>query len=47
MSVHAPGHMFKEPKWKVALYLDEKADHDQADALTMIFSGPAGIIKNL
>lgn len=42
MSVHAPGHMFKGPKWNVALYLDEKADNDQTDALTMIFSGPAG-----
>lgn len=42
MSVHAPGHMFKGPKWKVALYLDEKADNDQTDALTMIFTGQAG-----
>jgi hypothetical protein len=42
MSVHAPGHMFKGPKWKVALYLDEKADNDQTDALTKIFTGQAG-----
>jgi hypothetical protein len=42
MSVHAPGHMFKGPRWKVALYLDEKADNDQIDVLTKIFTGQAG-----
>ena len=42
MSVHAPGHMFKGPKWKVALYLDEKANNDQTDVLTKIFTGQAG-----
>ena len=42
MSVHAPGHMFKGPKWKVALYLDERANNDQTDALTKIFTGQAG-----
>ncbi|UCF39254.1 MAG: DUF1326 domain-containing protein [Acidobacteriota bacterium] len=28
--------------WKVALYLDDRADDAQKDALTMIFSGQAG-----
>lgn len=42
MSVHAPGHMFKGPKWKVALYLDEKANNDQTDVLAKIFTGQAG-----
>lgn len=38
---HAPGHML-QTKWKVALYIDEKADASQQDALTKIFSGAAG-----
>lgn len=38
---HAPGHML-QTKWKVALYLDERADASQQDALTKIFSGAAG-----
>jgi len=38
---HAPGHML-QTKWKVALYVDEKADASQQDALTKIFSGAAG-----
>jgi hypothetical protein len=42
MSVHAPGHMFNGPKWKVVLYLDEKANNDQIDALTKIFTGQVG-----
>jgi hypothetical protein len=42
MSVHAPGHMFTGPKWKIALYLDEKGNNDQTDALTKIFTGQAG-----
>lgn len=41
-SVHAPGHMFTGPKWKIALYLDEKANNDQKDALTKIFTGQVG-----
>jgi hypothetical protein len=28
-------------KWKVALYVDERANQDQRDALTQIFSGQA------
>jgi hypothetical protein len=42
LTVHAPGHMFTGPKWKIALYLDEKANNDQKDALTKIFTGQAG-----
>jgi hypothetical protein len=42
VSVHAPGHMFTGPKWKIALYLDEKANNDQKDALTKIFTGQVG-----
>ncbi|WP_158385090.1 DUF1326 domain-containing protein [Candidatus Nitrososphaera evergladensis] len=39
---HAPGNMFTGPKWKAALYLDERANKDQADALVKIYSGQAG-----
>ena len=39
---HAPGNMFTGPKWRAALYLDEHADKEQADALSKIFSGQAG-----
>ena len=42
LAVHAPGHMFTGPKWKISLYLDEKANNDQKDALTKIFTGQAG-----
>ena len=42
IAVHAPGHMFTGPKWKIALYLDEKANNDQKDALTKIFTAQAG-----
>jgi hypothetical protein len=42
MSVLAPGHMFTGPKWKMALYLDERANNDQKDALTKIFTGQVG-----
>ncbi|MBS0310609.1 MAG: DUF1326 domain-containing protein [Proteobacteria bacterium] len=38
---YAPGHML-QTKWKVALYVDERADTQQMDALTKIFSGAAG-----
>ncbi|MBA3034244.1 MAG: DUF1326 domain-containing protein [Gammaproteobacteria bacterium] len=41
LAVHSPGHM-AEVKWKVALYLDEKASEAQRDALTQIFGGKAG-----
>jgi hypothetical protein len=42
VSVHAQGHMLTGPKWKIALYLDEKANIDQKDALTKIFTGQVG-----
>jgi hypothetical protein len=41
LAAHAPGHMLKV-KWKVALYLDERARQEQRDALGAIFSGQAG-----
>jgi len=34
--------MFTGPKWKAALYLDERATKQQADALGKIYSGKAG-----
>jgi hypothetical protein len=47
MAAHSPGHMLKT-KWKVALYLDSRANTAQTDALTQIFSGKAGgIMKEL
>ncbi|CAN5187899.1 DUF1326 domain-containing protein [soil metagenome] len=42
LAVHAPGHMFTGPKWKIAVYLDERANNDQKDALTKIFTGQVG-----
>jgi hypothetical protein len=39
--VHSPGHML-QVKWKVALYVDERGNQAQQDALTRIFSGQAG-----
>ncbi len=41
LALHSPGHM-AEVKWKVALYLDEKASEAQRSALTTIFAGQAG-----
>ena len=38
---HSPGHM-KDGDWKVALYVDERADEAQNQALMGIFSGQAG-----
>jgi len=38
---HSPGHMM-EAKWKVALYTDERASGEQAEALAKIFSGQEG-----
>jgi hypothetical protein len=34
--------MLTGSKWKIALYLDEKANNDQKEALTKIFTGQAG-----
>lgn len=42
LAVRAPGHMFMGPKWKLALYLDERTSNDQKDALTKIFTGQVG-----
>ncbi len=39
---HSPGHMVQGPKWSAALYLDAKANAEQAAALGKIFSGQAG-----
>lgn len=39
--VYAPSTMV-ETKWKVAAYLDDKANEAQKNALLMIFSGQAG-----
>lgn len=41
LAVYAPGHML-EVAWKAALYLDERADQNQQEALTQIFAGQAG-----
>ena len=41
MLAHSPGHM-KDGDWKVALYVDERADEKQNQALMGIFSGQAG-----
>lgn len=39
---YAPGNMVTGPKWQAALYLDEHANKEQAEALGKIFSGQAG-----
>ncbi|HEY3236803.1 MAG TPA: DUF1326 domain-containing protein, partial [Polyangiaceae bacterium] len=41
LMAHAPGHML-QTKWKVALYLDQRATPAQSAALGQIFSGQAG-----
>ena len=41
LAAHSPGHML-QVKWKVALYVDQRANQGQQDALTKIFSGQAG-----
>ncbi len=41
LAVHSPGHM-AETKWRVALYLDDRASEEQQAALGRIFSGAAG-----
>lgn len=41
LAVHSPGNMAKV-QWSAALYLDERADGQQSDALTRIFTGQAG-----
>jgi hypothetical protein len=39
---HAPGNMFTGPKMKMAVYIDEKANSAQGEALKKILSGQAG-----
>lgn len=39
--VHSPGNM-KDGNWKVALYVDDRANEAQNEALMGIFSGQAG-----
>ncbi len=41
LAAYVPGHMLKV-KWDIALYLDEKANPAQRDALTTIYAGKAG-----
>jgi hypothetical protein len=41
LAVHLP-RLMTDGGWKAALYLDERADPDQAKALGAIFSGQAG-----
>jgi hypothetical protein len=41
LAAYSPGHML-QTKWRVALYVDERANPGQQDALTQIFSGQAG-----
>ena len=41
LAAHAPGHMM-QVKWNVALYLDERANESQRQALTQIFGAQAG-----
>jgi hypothetical protein len=31
-AIYAPGNMFTGPKWKLALYIDDKASEQQKDA---------------
>lgn len=41
LAAYSPGTML-DGNWKVALYVDERADEQQADAMQKIFSGAAG-----
>lgn len=41
LAIYSPGHMMKV-KWKVALYVDEKANQSQKEVLTKIFAGQVG-----
>lgn len=41
LAAYAPGHML-ETKWRVALYLDDRATGEQMDALASIFGGQLG-----
>jgi len=39
---NSPGNMFTGPKWKAALYIDDKASSEQTDSIKKIYSGQAG-----
>ena len=39
---NSPGNMFTGPKWKAALYIDERATQQQKDLILKIYSGQAG-----
>jgi hypothetical protein len=39
---NTPGNMWTGPKWKAALYIDERASAEQNEALTKIYSGQVG-----
>lgn len=39
---NSPGNMVTGPKWKAALYIDERGTQEQKDANTKIYSGQAG-----
>jgi hypothetical protein len=41
LMAHTPGHMM-QTKWKVALYLDDRANAEQQQGMGGIFSGQAG-----
>ncbi len=41
LACYAPGHM-KDGGWQASLYIDERADTGQSDAITRIFSGQQG-----
>jgi hypothetical protein len=41
LAAYSPGHMLAT-KWKVALYVDQRAKEEQQTALVRIFSGQAG-----
>ena len=47
LAAYSPGHML-QTKWKVALYMEERASEEQRQALTKIFAGQArGHLANL
>jgi hypothetical protein len=39
---NTPGNMVTGPKWKAALYIDERATQEQKNAIIKIYSGQAG-----
>lgn len=39
---HTPGNMAKQGNWEAAVYVDSRANENQADALQKIFTGQAG-----